>query len=97
MQCIRLQHWLTHHSLKPAKDGTEDIIMIERYEHIGKDGICPLCTNEEFRYKDMKALQAHGSSEKFTTFQKQMEKEDLIRAPMLLKMVAEHGGFSSRL
>ncbi|KAK3057856.1 hypothetical protein LTR09_000931 [Extremus antarcticus] len=65
-------------SLRPNKDGTEDIVMLERY-------------------KDQQSLKTHGSSETFTSFQKKLGKLDLMRAPMTLKMVAEKGGFSSRL
>ena len=49
------------------------------------------------RYKDQQALKAHGTSDKFVAFQKQLEKEDLMRAPMMLKMVSEQAGFSARL
>lgn len=49
------------------------------------------------RYKDTAALKAHGSSEKFQALQKKMADEGLMRAPMMLKMVAEKGGFKERL
>ena len=49
------------------------------------------------RYKDQESLKAHGSSEKFTAFQKKLGELDLMRAPMILKMVSEQGGFGSRL
>ena len=49
------------------------------------------------RYKDQQALKTHGTSERFTAFQKELEKKQLLRAPMLLKMVSEQAGFSSRL
>lgn len=65
-------------SLRPAKDGTEEIIMIERYQ-------------------DQETLKLHGSSQPFTAFQKKLKELDLMRAPMLLKMVSPQGGFSSRL
>jgi len=64
--------------MRPAKDGTEEIVMIERYT-------------------DQQALKAHGTSEKFKAFQKTLADESLMRAPMLLKMVQEKGGFASRL
>lgn len=47
-----------------------------------------------FRYKDQQALKTHGTSERFTAFQKKLAEEGLMRAPMLLKMVSDVGGFS---
>ncbi|KAI7166014.1 hypothetical protein KC343_g11015 [Hortaea werneckii] len=65
-------------SLRPSKDGEEEIIMLERY-------------------KDQAALKEHGSSQTFTAFNKKLAEQDLMRAPMVLKMVGEQGGFRSRL
>lgn len=98
--------------MRPAKDGTEEIVMIERYGvlllllshyHIGYFAIrllwlCRDTYNDLFnRYTDQQALKAHGTSEKFKAFQKTLADESLMRAPMLLKMVQEKGGFASRL
>lgn len=96
--------------LRPGKDGNEDIVMIERYAEFGKlhrMRPCPIlrydmdalqeCANELLRYKDQHSLRIHGTSERFGAFQKQLSKEGLMRAPMLLKMVSEKGGFASRL
>lgn len=49
------------------------------------------------RYADQAALKIHGGSKPFQAFGKQLGEEDLIRAPMTLKMVSERGGFASRL
>lgn len=65
-------------SLRPNKDGTEEIIMIERYQ-------------------DNETLKVHGSSQPFQEFQKKLKELDLMRAPMMMKMVSAQGGFSSRL
>ncbi|KAK5690944.1 hypothetical protein LTR17_025814 [Elasticomyces elasticus] len=65
-------------SLRPNKDGTEEIVMIERY-------------------KNQAALKTHGTSATFTAFQKKLGELDLMRAPMVLKMVGEQGGFKARL
>ncbi|RMY22817.1 hypothetical protein D0867_02465 [Hortaea werneckii] len=54
-------------SLRPSKDGEEEIIMLERY-------------------KDQAALKEHGSSQTFTAFNKKLAEQDLMRAPMVLKM-----------
>ncbi|KAH7393609.1 hypothetical protein BKA64DRAFT_676587 [Cadophora sp. MPI-SDFR-AT-0126] len=48
-------------------------------------------------YKDKAALGAHGSSTTFKAFQKKMQDEDLVGAPMQLKMLKHAGGFTSRL
>lgn len=48
-------------------------------------------------YKDKAALGAHGSSKSFKAFQKKMQEEGLVGAPMQLKFVKDAGGFSSRL
>ena len=80
--------------LRPGKDGNEDIVMIER---------CAVSVHDldraadKHRYADKGALNAHGSSKPFKAFGKQLVEEDLIRAPMTLKMVSERGGFASRL
>lgn len=50
-----------------------------------------------FRYENPQALKAHGTSDKFKAFQKKLGEADLVRAPMVLKMVAKQAGFSSRL
>jgi len=65
---------------RPSKDGTEDIVMIERY-------------------KDQQSLREHGTSSRFVEHQKTVTEENLMRAPTLLKIVAETGSgyFSSRL
>ncbi|TKA27559.1 hypothetical protein B0A50_04390 [Salinomyces thailandicus] len=65
-------------SLRPNKDGTEEIVMIEKY-------------------RDQQALKEHGSSEVFTAFNKKLEKAELMRQSMMLKIVSPTGGFSSRL
>ena len=49
------------------------------------------------RYKDMQTLKTHGSSKTFTAFQGKLKEKDLMRAPMMMKMVSEQAGFSSRL
>jgi quinol monooxygenase YgiN len=49
------------------------------------------------RYQNQQALKEHGSSKVFTAFNKQLGEKDLMRAPMMLKMVSQTGGFSSRL
>lgn len=83
-------------SLRPAKDGTEEIVMLEKfvvYTRNSQPNIhLPCC-----RYKDQQALKTHGGSEKFQAFQKTLAAKDLMRARMTLKMVSEKGGFSSRL
>lgn len=71
--------------------------MIERFVHSSGSSWTSYILNICHRYKDQQALKTHGTSEKFAAFQKQLEKEDLMRAPMLLKMVSEQAGFSSRL
>ncbi|KAK0099614.1 hypothetical protein ONS95_013489 [Cadophora gregata] len=48
-------------------------------------------------YKDKAALGAHSSSETFQAFQKKLQGEDLVGAPMQLKFLKDAGGFSSRL
>ncbi|TVY32762.1 hypothetical protein LSUB1_G007884 [Lachnellula subtilissima] len=45
-------------------------------------------------YKDKAALLAHGSSKEFTAFQKKIQGEDLVSAPMQLKITKPAGGFS---
>lgn len=45
----------------------------------------------------MAALKTHGSSDPFNAHQKRMEDGGLLRAPNLLKIVSDIGGFSSRL
>jgi len=65
-------------SLRPNKDGTEEIVMIEKYQN-------------------QQALKEHGSSKIFTSFNKKLGELELMRQPMLLKMVGQTGGFSSRL
>jgi quinol monooxygenase YgiN len=84
-------------SLRPNKDGTEEIVMLERYSLPSMCVSSPTELNYSNRYKDQKALKTHGTSEKFTAFQKKLSAQDLMRAPMTLKMVSEKGGFSSRL
>lgn len=42
-------------------------------------------------------MKEHGSSQTFTAFNKKLAEQDLMRAPMVLKMVGEQGGFRSRL
>ncbi len=79
--------------------------MLERYvyRHLRCPGQCShharyrINAHGYDRYKDQQSLKTHGSSETFTSFQKKLGKLDLMRAPMTLKMVAEKGGFSSRL
>ncbi|TVY34386.1 hypothetical protein LOCC1_G007826 [Lachnellula occidentalis] len=45
-------------------------------------------------YKDKAAMLAHGSSNEFKIFQKQMVAEGLVSAPMQLKITKPAGGFS---
>lgn len=42
-------------------------------------------------------MKEHGSSKVFTDFNKKLGELDLMRAPMVLKMVSPQGGFASRL
>ncbi|KAH6684314.1 hypothetical protein B0J14DRAFT_526893 [Halenospora varia] len=48
-------------------------------------------------YKDKAALDAHGSSKEFAAFQKKLKEEQLVGAPMQLKITKAAGGFASRL
>lgn len=50
-----------------------------------------------YSYKDKKALQEHGSSDRFKAFQKQIADEGLMREGMTIKMLNEKLGFASRL
>lgn len=45
-------------------------------------------------YKDKDALGKHGSSDTFKKFNKQLQEEGLVGAPMQLKFVKAVGGFS---
>ncbi|KAI7259291.1 hypothetical protein KC345_g10351 [Hortaea werneckii] len=68
---------------------------INRSSRPSKDGEEEIIMLE--RYKDQAALKEHGSSQTFTAFNKKLAEQDLMRAPMVLKMVGEQGGFRSRL
>lgn len=81
--------------LRPGKDGNEDVVMIERYDDPLPSVL--LLQPDTRRYSDQGALKTHGTSKPFTAFQKKLGEEDLMRAPMTLKMVSERGGFASRL
>ncbi|KAG9237286.1 hypothetical protein BJ875DRAFT_168870 [Amylocarpus encephaloides] len=48
-------------------------------------------------YKDKAALDLHGSSDAFKVFAKTMQDEELLGAPMQLKVAQPAGGFASRL
>ncbi|RMY86959.1 hypothetical protein D0861_05648 [Hortaea werneckii] len=93
-------------SLRPSKDGEEEIIMLERYAGFSRPVLLKLLSFQDYsqlisriwyRYKDQAALKEHGSSQTFTAFNKKLAEQDLMRAPMVLKMVGEQGGFRSRL
>jgi quinol monooxygenase YgiN len=84
-------------TLRPNKDGTEDIVMLERHDIIHSRKSLQHYADEASRYKDQQSLKTHGTSEKFTAFQKKLAAQDLIRAPSILKMVSGKGGFNSRL
>jgi quinol monooxygenase YgiN len=81
------------------KSGVEEIIMLERYVQLFKY-LWRLVrekghmTDGFDSYKDKNALNEHGSSAEFKKFNKTLQDEGLVGAPMQLKFVKAVGGFS---
>ncbi|KAK7191876.1 hypothetical protein DPSP01_013852 [Paraphaeosphaeria sporulosa] len=48
-------------------------------------------------YKDMAALQAHGSSEHYKELSQTLKKEELVSEPMQVLFTKDVGGFVSKL
>ncbi|KAB9006576.1 hypothetical protein FH972_026930 [Carpinus fangiana] len=102
-----------HRDLRASKNGTEDLVMVETYAcSLVRQVLIPLpfslravmsltaknvYSDQRHSYKDRDSFQVHGSSKMFQDFQKQLAQEDLMRAPMTLKLVGVKGGFLSRL
>ncbi|TVY50578.1 hypothetical protein LCER1_G007937 [Lachnellula cervina] len=66
------------------QSGVDEIIMIEMFAFAAS----------AFGYKDKAAMLAHGSSKEFTAFQRKIQEEGLVGAPMQLKITKPAGGFS---
>jgi quinol monooxygenase YgiN len=49
------------------------------------------------RYKDKAALVAHGKTGYFQAFSKRLAADNLVAAPLQVKMIKPFAGYSSRL
>jgi quinol monooxygenase YgiN len=86
----------TYASVRPGKDGTDIICMVERY--VSAQGrFAEHSTESSSRYKHKQALKEHGESAAFQKFQQDLSSQDLLLAPPTIHVLSQRGGFSSRL
>lgn len=58
---------------------------------------CHLILINVNRYKDKEAFGIHGQSDQMKSFQKKLQGEELLGAPLVLKFTKNAGGFTSRI
>lgn len=83
-------------SMRPGKDGTEVICMVERY-FIARGYYADHFADSSSRYQHKQALKEHGESATFRKFQQELSKQDLLLAPPTIHVLSQRGGFSSKL